>query len=176
MIDAGSTSSIALLTREVEKWDGEALHSQSALVSTPQGEVEELWDREGAETMPATVLDSPSQWLADDLKTTVHLASLGQSWEVSGADPPNKTALDLTRTVLRALARIDLRPHRIAPSTDEGVCISFESGERYADIECFNTGELFAVTHTSKAQPYIWPVNERGIIDAVATINSYIQG
>ena len=83
-----------------------------------------------------------------------------------------KIPANMTRVALRKLAQIDLCPTFIAPSSDEGVCISFETGKRYADIECYNSGEVYAMTSLPYGKPTIWQV--RDINETGTRIHSFI--
>jgi hypothetical protein len=127
-------------------------------------------------TVEATAIDSASPWLLNSLQTLAKLRSLETRWEISGASPPNQIALRLAATVLAHLSEIDFQPDRIAPSTDEGVCISFQRSGRYADIESFNTGEILAVIAEAGDEPVIWELNATEIDEAVAKINGFIFG
>ncbi|MEZ6146963.1 MAG: hypothetical protein R3B91_16410 [Planctomycetaceae bacterium] len=101
---------------------------------------------------------------------------LDDSWHAFGGLPPNEVAISLATTVLEAAAELDFEPDNVDPSVDEGVCISFRDGNRYADIECFNTGDILAAESTG-ADPEIWEVDDSddGIEGAVARILDFIS-
>jgi len=106
------------------------------------------------------------------------LRDLRQDWNTYGAAPPNDTAISLAKRVLRCLAACGLRPHRVNPSAEEGVCISFRNGRLYADVECFNTGEVAAATSDGLGQHAVWEVTpdreaiERTLTRIAAHLNS----
>ena len=123
-------------------------------------------------TVQVTDLDVASPWLAGELRKLSQMKLLPRQWESSGAQPPNDTAIAHASEVLVALADIDFRPDHLDPSTDEGVCISFRKGNRYADVECFNSGEILAVISEYGGDPQIWEPLE--ISEAAVRINSFI--
>ena len=124
-------------------------------------------------TVQVTDLDVASPWLMGELRKLSKMKLLPRQWESSGAEPPNDTAIALASDVLVTLADMDFRPDHLDPSTDEGVCISFRKGNRYADVECFNTGEILAVISEDGGHPEIWEPS--GIRKAAAKINSFIS-
>jgi hypothetical protein len=126
------------------------------------------------ETIEATDSDAESSWFSAQLGRLLRLQAMPRDWHSSGAAPPNRTAIYAAIEALRQLSRMDLCPTYIGPSSDEGVCLAFESGEKYADIESFNTGELFAMTSTSTAAPEIWQVKGGDLHAAISTISSFI--
>lgn len=131
---------------------------------------------EASETIQTHPLNLAASWLAEQFQKLVALRSLDARWESSGANPPNTTAIGLASEVLRELSEIDLPPSYIDPSTDEGVCISFRNADRYADIECFNSGDVLAVITRDDADPVIWEVPRDQVSQAVAKISRFILG
>ena len=91
------------------------------------------------------------------LKT--RMVNLEADWDSYGAEPPNDVALLAAVQVLDDLASINLDPTSIDPSVEGGICLSFQRGERYGDIECFNTGEILAVTSTGY-DTKVWTVKD----------------
>ncbi|MEZ6053071.1 MAG: hypothetical protein R3C02_17060 [Planctomycetaceae bacterium] len=115
-------------------------------------------------------------WLGKKLSVLDSMRVLDDSWHAFGGLPPNEVAISLATTVLEAAAELDFEPDNVDPSVDEGVCISFRDGNRYADIECFNTGDILAAESTG-ADPEIWEVDDSddGIEGAVARILDFIS-
>ena len=124
----------------------------------------------------ATEVDVASRWLPTVLQTLTQMRWLPERWESSGALPPNETAIHLATDVLVALSEFDFPPDDIDPSTDEGVCISFRRGKLYADIECFNTGEILAALATDGEEPLILEVLRSEIEAITARITGFISG
>ena len=113
---------------------------------------------------------------ASEFKKLLQLKHVIPNWEASGAAPPNHTAIATAGRVLEKLAILDFRPDRIDPSTGEGVSLSFRRGNKSADLECFNTGEILALEAIDGGNPVIWEVSEADIESAAARINRFIFG
>ncbi len=75
------------------------------------------------------------------------------------------------------LFRLKFLPDKITPSVENGVGISFIQGDKYADIECFNTGEILAVTSDRQSPPQVWEVEDRpqAITAALRKIRDFIS-
>ncbi len=83
---------------------------------------------------------------------------LKEGWDGYGAKPPNEKAVYWAQKVAVHLMRANLIPERVEPSVENGVSISFRHGDKYADIECFNSGEILAVTSDGSGDPHVWHV------------------
>lgn len=90
--------------------------------------------------------DSLAKFLAD----IESLRGLPHDWNGYGSERPNETAIYNARSVLMALADSELAlfPDRVVPSAEGGIAICFVADERYADIECFNSGDAAGVVKT----------------------------
>lgn len=73
-------------------------------------------------------------------------------------EPPNAVARTSARLVLEAATRLHMNPTHITASADGGVAICFKSVGHYADIECFNSGEIWAIT-SNEDLPEAWAVD-----------------
>jgi hypothetical protein len=87
------------------------------------------------------------------------MRSLGNNWDSYGAVAPNARAIFYAQEILSSLMHRDLHPDRVNPSVENGVTFSFSRGDRYADIECFNSGEVLAVTTDGVDEPDVWSVS-----------------
>lgn len=96
--------------------------------------------------------------LAECNRQLEELRELEHDWDSYGAAPPNDVALSLATKVLRYLGEAGLPAPCINPSAEEGVCMSFRSGDLYADIECFNSGEVVAATLDALGKQHVWDV------------------
>jgi hypothetical protein len=95
------------------------------------------------------------------------MAGLQDGWDTYDAPAPNATARYYASKVLDHLLKKDLEPARVRPSAEGGVAISFAAFERrYADIECFNSGEILAVTSDRRSEPVVWTVGAEYSLDA----------
>ena len=107
--------------------------------------------------------------------------SLQRGWDSYNAEPPGETAITNARQVLGVLWSAGLASsiRAVSPSAEGGVGIVFAgSGRKYADIECFNDGEILAVTSEGTTEPSVWPLSlEAGTLRrAVETISAFLNG
>jgi hypothetical protein len=126
---------------------------------------------------PITELAVIDSWLMDAERRVAALSTLKRGWDGSDAEPPNLTAIHYAKQVLEALERFGLRPTRIDPSVEEGINISFSRGNQYADIECFNSGAVLAVTSNRRSRPVVWEVEtqkENGMGSSVNRIRKFL--
>lgn len=87
------------------------------------------------------------------LKTTVTLEC---GWDTYGTEAPNDVARHLAGTILDALEADGLPPTRLLPSSEGGIAISFVEGDRRAEIEIYNSGEVAAATYSANSEPVVW--------------------
>jgi hypothetical protein len=79
--------------------------------------------------------------------TLDELASLEADWDGYGAPPPNALSIDAARTVLARGFDLGLIASAILASAEGGVFVAFDgTGDRRANIECFNNGTAYAAT------------------------------
>jgi len=106
--------------------------------------------------------------------------TLQQGWDSYDAEPPSEKAIANARHVLHVIWSIGhASPIRtLSPSVEGGVGIVFEgSSQKYADIECFNGGEILAITSEGTNDPSVWPVEETGSLPrAIERINTFLNG
>jgi len=97
-------------------------------------------------------------------------------WDSCNAEPPNNTSLAKAREVLGALMEFDLEPSRITASVEGGVGFIFTRQDRYADIECLNSGALVAVMYDSQSEPVVWRVSpdSQSIKEALEKICAFL--
>jgi hypothetical protein len=105
----------------------------------------------------------------DQLK---RIMNLGPDWHSEGCAPPNQVAFDSAVKVLALLSGYDLMPSHIDPSTDEGIAIAFTKGDLYADIECYNSGEVLSVTSNGSNKPEVWEVQD--LQETILKIKNFI--
>ena len=119
---------------------------------------------------PVTVVEEPKKWLHNCIKQLTQLSKLDEGWDSYGAAAPNQSAIDSTLEVLNNLASEDLQPSSIDASVEGGICISFQTKGHYGDIECFNSGEIFAVTSKNGEDTVVWEIREP-LFQTVPTVN-----
>jgi hypothetical protein len=106
------------------------------------------------------------------------LGKLPNNWNSYGAEAPNVTAQYWAEQILTALLKANLPPLRLKPSAENGVAIIFRSGDKYADIECFNNGSIMAVMSNGAGHPEVWeifPHDDGEIEHAIRKINGFIR-
>jgi hypothetical protein len=116
-------------------------------------------------------------WFLESCQQLKKLTYLQENWDSYGAEPPNSVALDWAHQCLNILQTMNFAPTKITPSVENGVGISFISDKKYADIECFNTGEILAVISDGQGNPTVWEVQRtnQGIKSALGEIRVFLQ-
>jgi hypothetical protein len=106
------------------------------------------------------------------------LASLKSNWDTYGAPAPNKTALENAVRILEHMKPFDLALANIVPSAEGGVGFCFVSGDRYADIETSNDGELIGVRYTGMHTPVVIEMDgtDASIEAALEQIRNHVRG
>jgi hypothetical protein len=95
------------------------------------------------------------------------LENLGPNWDSYGAAAPNREARKTAERILTLLSALSVSPTRVVASSEGGVGICFVYEDRYADIECFNTGETVAARYRGMGEPHVWQIApEEGAIKA----------
>lgn len=77
-------------------------------------------------------------------------------------------------SVINEFANVGILPTGVIPSIDnDSISIYFISGNRYADIELFDSGEVLAAMSNRKDAPVIWKVDD--IVESVSRIRDFID-
>ncbi|MBU0514869.1 MAG: hypothetical protein KJ621_08865 [Proteobacteria bacterium] len=115
--------------------------------------------------------------LTRDLYKLNEFRSLDDNWNEYGSEAPNELALAAAREVLIVLQKVGLAPSRLAPSAEDGVGISFYKGNKYANIECFNDGEIWATISDPPKEAEIWQlsISPEDIRLSVEKIGSFLD-
>jgi hypothetical protein len=118
---------------------------------------------------------------SDHDEFAVHISKLKQlmldrSHWADDAEPPSESALMWAQLVIQQLQTDKFSPTRIVASAEGGVGVCFVEGNKYADIECLNSGAILGVTSNKSDRPIVWQVepDSRGIARAVARIREFI--
>jgi hypothetical protein len=101
----------------------------------------------------------------------IDLLRLPNDWNSFGAESPARNAIAVAGRVIDSLIRTNLVPDAVLPSAEGGVAICFVRDNRYADIECLNSGEILAVKSTRNEQPHAWAIDESSIDSDMAARN-----
>src|ERR1019366_1170763 len=105
------------------------------------------------------------------------LESLRSNWDSYGAPAPNETALGNATRILEHMTPFDLSAAKIMPSAEGGIGFCFVVGDRYADIEASNEGDILGVRYVGKHTPALIPIDGTGesIEKALAQIRDHIS-
>ncbi len=110
----------------------------------------------------------------DNLERLRHLPP---DWDECGAAPPNELAIRLAHRAIRALRVAGVPVPNISPSVEEGVCLWYRREGRYADLECFNTGEVVGVVldEAGAHQTFEVAQSDVAIMGAADRIKSHLE-
>lgn len=93
-----------------------------------------------------------------------------------GIEDPSELSIRLADIVIEQLEKSELLPAEVVASAEGGVAFCFMNGDKYADIECLNSGEILAVTTNRRDRPSVWEVqlNQSEIARATERIRTFI--
>lgn len=86
------------------------------------------------------------------------LSNLKPGWDTYGGEVPSKNAVASAKNLAKTFISFGLIPDAVTPSAEGGVAICFVKNQKYADIECFNSGETLGVRYSSQDNPKVWAV------------------
>jgi len=92
--------------------------------------------------------------------------TLPKNWNSYDADPPNEFSISWAKSTLSHAQTLGLLPERVSPSAENGIAVVFLNGNRYADIECFNSEEILGAVHERSKQPEVWEIKSEGDVKA----------
>jgi hypothetical protein len=120
----------------------------------------------------ATVLVRKAQSRLFELK------GMGSNWDSYGAPSPNETAFRNAVRILKLMQPFDLEMTNIVPSAEGGIGFCFTKGERYADIESSNEGEILGVRYVGMAAPILIQTDgtDVSIKAALEEVRGHING
>ena len=107
--------------------------------------------------------------------------TLQPGWDSYDAAPPNEVAIENARHILHVLWVSEAAPplRQISPSVEGGIAVVFTGHDKkYADIECFNNGDILAITSNGSTEPSVWSLNKEGgsIRHAIEKLNAFFNG
>ena len=117
------------------------------------------------------------EWLTEAFRRLKSLASLEANWaQLTRASPPNETAVRNARRAIKVIAENNSKANYINASVEEGVCIAFRCDNLYADIECFNNGEMVVATSNGNGQHRVWEIeSDTQLAESVRRIQEFFQ-
>lgn len=143
---------------------------------------QDRWPARRVVEIPREVDASTSEYTGTSSIFAPHFARLDriskdQSLWPSSADPPSGLAIDWARVVLQQLTGEKLAPARVVASAEGGIAICFIDGDKYADIECLNSGVILGVTSNRRDRPVAWEVEQsaRSLARACERIRQFLH-
>jgi hypothetical protein len=122
----------------------------------------------------------PDDERAAQLSKLESFRELQPGWDSYDAEPPSEKAIDNARKILHLLwSGGASSPVRIAPSVEGGVGIIFSGpGKKYADLECFNDGEILAITSEGSLDPLVWSIGKESgsLLMSIEKIRFFLNG
>jgi hypothetical protein len=105
---------------------------------------------------------------------------LQHGWDSYDAEPPSEVAIASAKRVLHVIWSIGLvlSIKVISPSVEGGVGIVFTgSDQKYADVECFNDGDILAIISEGVKDPSVWAIGgEPGALrQAIEKIHAFLN-
>jgi len=110
------------------------------------------------------------------LSKIADLAGLKSNWDSYGAPAPNQVAVQNSVRVLSLMAPFDLSMANIVPSAEGGIGFCFTNGNRYADIELSNDGQILGVRYVGMDAPVLIESDgtDNSITSALAQVRNHI--
>lgn len=117
-----------------------------------------------------------SSWLLVAKQTIDTLSTLDAGRNSYAADPPNASALYWARKILDILSNSGVAPAKIVPSAEGGVGICFIAKNKYADVECLNSGEIVAIKKDfSKGTREVWELDQDNVRAELMAISAFTE-
>lgn len=90
------------------------------------------------------------------------------------SEKPNQVAYSNARRALRLAELFEVEPTQVTASAEGGVALCFKIDGQYADIECFNSGEIWGIVSDRINPAATWPIENStaGIGTALLKIKS----
>jgi hypothetical protein len=94
------------------------------------------------------------------------------------AEKPSEYAMAWASAMLEQLLVDELLPTRVVASAEGGIAICFANGNKYADVEFLNTGEILGVVSNRRDRPVAWEVgtNSADMASASVRIREFLSG
>jgi hypothetical protein len=106
--------------------------------------------------------------------TVKNMRELPADWNGYGSEAPNQLAREIAQDILLVATNI-VMPSRVAASAQGGVGICFYNGNKYADIECLNTGEVLAAISDRSGRPEVWQIGPTEYKGALEKIGRFVN-
>ncbi len=93
----------------------------------------------------------------------------------SNVEPSNAAATATCERVRQAFLASGMTPSGVSNSGEGGMGVYFISGERYADVECLNSGEVMAATFSNGNDAHVWDVEIDEIGGTIDQIREHLK-
>ncbi len=104
------------------------------------------------------------------------MTALNINWELDGSEAPNEVARSKALSVLGIADLLGIRPTYITASADGGVAICFKNNGVYADVECFNSGEIWGLLDDRTTPATTWSITDDSSIgEGLRKIGDFIN-
>lgn len=110
------------------------------------------------------------------LGQVVRLAQLQHGWDSYGSPSPSPESVAIAAVIVTASFDANLPPTAVVPSAEGGVGIVYRRDGKHADIECFNDGEIVALTAHQDGPPHTWTVSPDEIDSTIRSIRDFFAG
>ncbi|MDZ4800756.1 MAG: hypothetical protein SGI92_21570 [Bryobacteraceae bacterium] len=89
---------------------------------------------------------------------------------------PSETAFECVRSLLGRLQMLELTPNAVLVSAEGGLALTFEAASKYADLECFNNGEIVGVLSDRQGtiEPFAVSDSFEGITVAIRKVRAFL--
>jgi hypothetical protein len=123
-------------------------------------------------------VDRFPSWIFKFQNQLKSLRSLKDDWNGYGSLAPNSIAFINSQTVLGILHQMNFSPMAIAPSAEDGIAISFAKANKNAIIECYNDGDILAITYKGDEEPKLMEIGDSTseIAEALDRIYNFLYG
>jgi len=92
-----------------------------------------------------------------------NITAIDLDWGAEGAEPPNAISYENARRILEVADVLDIEPSYVTASAEGGIGIVFKKDRLYSDIECFNSGEIWAVVSALESLAESWQINDNRV-------------
>jgi len=101
--------------------------------------------------------------------------NLHKGWDGYDAEKPNLLVLGRTRKVLKRLEELNFVPTNISPSVEGGTSIYFIKGNKYADFEFFNSGEILGGIANREDEPIVLEIDLNDLDSSIERIQQFLN-
>jgi len=92
--------------------------------------------------------------------------------------PPSEDSMETAFELFCRLTDNQVFPTRVLPSPEGGVGLCFSRNDRYADLECFNSGNTLAAISDRHGKVDVFevdPLNEKEMDDVIFRIGQFLD-